>query len=238
MAVMRSDANEVREPLRDSIVIGDVSGSTLVGSKSLLNAMIDHDLNGIRSIRHRLAYDLKLPWNGFCRCGIQIVVVAALVLMAGCSTPPARTLSPSGTLPDGMQHATVWKGQETESRPQQAKDGIGSIPVPAEQKVLTENITPPSEPPSELGMFAIQIESLPSGAMIVINGVPSGRTPKRILLAGTSQGFARERISIKVRFLAIQPSEESVTVEDQLTPLDRIPAGLIFTPKGGAQRRW
>ena len=82
------------------------------------------------------------------------------------------------------------------------------------------------------GEFAVLVESEPAGGIVVLNGVPLGRTPQRIVLTGTSRGFIRDAVSIKVRFVAADTDHTSQTVEEQLTPLDKIPARLHFTPTG------
>ena len=76
------------------------------------------------------------------------------------------------------------------------------------------------------------IESEPKGGVVVVNGVPAGRTPQRVVLSGTSRGFLREAVSIKVRFVAADTDHTSQTIEEQLTPLDKIPARIHFTPTG------
>lgn len=235
MTAILSGSNEDGEPAMDGVVIGGVRGPVLVGNKFSLKTMFDHDLNRIRCLARWMRLFPKLKKERFCLCSAQIAVAAALFSMAGCNAPLARPAFPAAARPETESHAVGSEKGALETRQQPASD-LGSIPVQADREVRMES-TPQPESPLEVGKFAIQIESLPSDAMIVVNGVPSGRTPKRILLAGTSQGFARERTSIKVRFLALQPDNQSVTVEDQLTPLDRIPAGLIFTPNG-VQRHW
>ena len=70
---------------------------------------------------------------------------------------------------------------------------------------------------------------------MVVNGVPVGRTPQRIVLAGTSHGFFREAISIKVRFVAADTDHTSQTVEEPLTPLDKIPASIHFKSDGATR---
>lgn len=76
------------------------------------------------------------------------------------------------------------------------------------------------------------IESEPKGGIVVVNGVPVGRTPQRVVLSGTARGFLRDAVSIKVRFVAADTDHVSQTIEEQLTPLDKIPASIHFTPTG------
>ncbi len=82
------------------------------------------------------------------------------------------------------------------------------------------------------GEFALWVESEPSGGIVVVNGKPVGRTPQCIVLLGNARAFCREEVSIKVRFVAADTDHTSQTVEEVLTPLDRIPARVRFSPKG------
>lgn len=85
------------------------------------------------------------------------------------------------------------------------------------------------------GEFRLEIESTPSDSMVVVNGIPVGRTPRTIELAGTSKGFFRDQVSVKVRFIATDSTHASQTVEELLTPLDRIPAVVQFSPAGATR---
>jgi len=111
------------------------------------------------------------------------------------------------------------------------KDSPLRIPAPAQKSAPAPSST---EPVAKLapGEFAVLVESEPAGGIVVLNGVPLGRTPQRIVLTGTSRGFIRDAVSIKVRFVAADTDHTSQTVEEQLTPLDKIPARLHFTPTG------
>lgn len=85
------------------------------------------------------------------------------------------------------------------------------------------------------GEFAVLVDSDPVGGIVVLNGVPVGRTPRRLVLKGTVRGFCREDVSIKVRFVAADTDHTSQTVEELLTPLDRIPANVHFTRSGASR---
>ncbi len=182
-----------------------------------------------------LWFNAMAAWKDLYVLVVQIAAIAAMFSMVGCSTPPVVPSTPSATAEAGHGTAPAGMGR-TEARRVPA-DQPESLPDQIEREKRTTELVPPPEAASEEGEFVLQIESLPSNALIIIDGAPSGRTPMKILLAVTPQGFARARTSIKVRFLAMLPGEQSVTIEDQLTPLDRIPVGLIFTPSG-VQRRW
>ncbi len=86
------------------------------------------------------------------------------------------------------------------------------------------------------GEYTVLVESVPSGAMVVVNGIPVGKSPQRILLPGTTQGFFRDQVSLKVRFIGVDAAHPSKTVEELLTPLDRIPAGVRFTSAGAVRQ--
>ena len=82
----------------------------------------------------------------------------------------------------------------------------------------------------------MSIDSEPSGAVIVVNDIPIGKAPLQLKVKTTLQGFFRDYMTVKARFLATSSEETSVTVEDDCTPRDKIPGKIIFTPQG-AQRQ-
>jgi len=85
------------------------------------------------------------------------------------------------------------------------------------------------------GEYAVLVESVPDGAIVVVNGIPVGKAPQRILLPGTQRGFFRDQVSLKVRFIGSDAAHPSQTVEELLTPLDRIPTAVRFTPTGATR---
>jgi hypothetical protein len=85
------------------------------------------------------------------------------------------------------------------------------------------------------GEYSVLIDSEPAGGIVVVNGIPVGKTPQRVVLPGTSRGFFRDQVSLKVRFVAADTDHTSRTVEELMTPLDKIPATVRFTP-GGVNR--
>jgi hypothetical protein len=82
------------------------------------------------------------------------------------------------------------------------------------------------------GEFSVLVDSEPDGGMIVVNGIPIGKAPQRVVLPGTPRGFFRDQVSLKVRFIAADSNQASQTVEEMLTPLDRIPAEVRFSRSG------
>lgn len=107
-------------------------------------------------------------------------------------------------------------------------------PAPPAQK----STTAPSECASKYhdGEYSVLIESEPKGGIVVVSGIPIGRTPQRVVLPGTTHGFSRDQVSIKVRFVATDTDHVSQTVEEVLTPLDKIPASVRFAVSGGVTR--
>ena len=70
------------------------------------------------------------------------------------------------------------------------------------------------------------------GGIVVVDGVPVGRAPQHVVVPGTARGFFRDQVSIKVRFVAADSDHTSQTIEEELTPLDKIPASIRFTAAG------
>lgn len=114
-------------------------------------------------------------------------------------------------------------------RPLRAPAPVKSAPPPAPATAAE------AAPKLGVGEFAVLVDSDPVGGIVVLNGVPVGRTPQRIVLSGTARGFCREDVSIKVRFVAADTDHTSQTVEELLTPLDKIPANVHFTLAGAAR---
>ena len=98
----------------------------------------------------------------------------------------------------------------------------------------TEMVGPPAsaQPALPVGEYPVLIESEPLGATVVVNNIPIGKTPQRVVLPGTPRGFFRDQVSLKVRFVAADATQSSSTIEELMTPLDRIPAVVKFTPAG------
>jgi hypothetical protein len=99
-----------------------------------------------------------------------------------------------------------------------------SAPLPAETDAKLKD-----------GEYAVWMDSDPAGGIVVVNGLPVGRAPQRIVVNGSSRGFFRDDVSIKMRFVATDTNHTSQTVEEQLTPLDKIPARIHFTPAGATR---
>ena len=141
---------------------------------------------------------------------LSILTLGLLGFLAGCGTVPGSSVKSKN--PSSQGSAGAAKGGKE-------KEGAKT----------------PAQPPLAEGEFRLQIESTPSDAMVVVNGIPVGRTPRTIELAGTKHGFFRDQVSVKVRFISTDATHPSKTVEEMLTPLDRIPAVVKFTPAGATR---
>jgi hypothetical protein len=86
------------------------------------------------------------------------------------------------------------------------------------------------------GEAVIEITSEPAMAFILVNDQLSGRTPVRLTVKVSPQGFCTDYLTIKARFVAQDASQDSQTQELQLTPREKAPIALMFTPLG-VQRR-
>jgi len=158
-----------------------------------------------------------------------------LMSLLGCATSP------------GVQQTTPVKpvaAPETASPPVVvAAPAPATVAVPPVRTVPSPAPVPqppPAAQPAELvpdGEVSVLVESEPHGATIVVNGVPVGKAPQRVLLPITPQGFVRDTVSIKARFVAESISQQSSTIAFELTPLDRMPSGLVFTPEKVVRKR-
>lgn len=139
----------------------------------------------------------------------QLAAVVGLLFAAGCtSTPKSAPAAPGAPA---------------------ASSGAASSASASKQAALIRKTGLPA------GEFAVLVESEPDGGTVVVNGIPVGKAPQRIVLPGTARGFFRDQVSLKVRFIAADASKPSQTVEELLTPLDRIPATVKFTPTGASR---
>jgi hypothetical protein len=91
-------------------------------------------------------------------------------------------------------------------------------------------VPPVTEVPA--GPGTLLVESEPSGATVVANNQPVGHTPLRLSVAATPQGFFRDYLAVKVRFVAKDAGEVSRTVEEDFTPREKVPARVLVTIEG------
>lgn len=171
------------------------------------------------------------------RHGLVAVVSVVLPWIAGCATPahtPAQV--PDAVIETRSEPSPVSSVRTVE------QDPLAVVPVerpgpegqtpPPTQRPATESVPAIAE-----GQFVIAVESDPVGATIVVDGKPVGRAPRKLVLAVTPQGFSRETVVIKARFVAETSAQQSMTTEVELTPLDRLPSVLVFTREKVLRKR-
>lgn len=105
------------------------------------------------------------------------------------------------------------------------------------QKTPVPLITLPTAAPAETpaAELTMRVDSVPPGAVIVVDGRPMGRAPVRFAVPATAQGFFRDYMEIRARFVATDEGGVSRTATEEFTPREKVPAELRFTPDG-AQR--
>ena len=115
------------------------------------------------------------------------------------------------------------------------EESVARMPAPVAHKKpapTKPRVAAPETGTLKAGEVALMVESEPSGATVVVNGKPCGKTPCRVVVRANRRGFLREQVSIKVRFIATTSAQSSRTVEDVLTTLDKVPAAIRFTVEG------
>lgn len=122
----------------------------------------------------------------------------------------------------------VLAGCRTSTQSVDAKLRAPSLPA----QVTPGQANAPTVSKLPAGEYSVLIDSEPAGGTVVVNGIPVGKAPQRVILPGTPRGFFREQVSLKVRFVAVESGSTSKTVEELLTPLDRIPLTVRFTLAG------
>ncbi len=77
----------------------------------------------------------------------------------------------------------------------------------------------------------VLVESQPAGGLVVVDGRPVGTAPHLVAVPVNSRGFVQRPVSVRVRFVD-EPSTQPTSTEMRLTPLERAPARISFTPAG------
>jgi len=119
-----------------------------------------------------------------------------------------------------------------------APSGKGAAPVPGSPSPARREVgasAGKSAPASSLlraDQLAVRIESIPVGALIVVGEQVLGRAPVTAVVSATPQGFFAGTVTVRARFLATDAQHESVSVQQEFTHLDRIPASVVFGPDG------
>lgn len=163
---------------------------------------------------------------------VTLSLLSGVAFFAGCtSAPPPRSAGlpahePVATTPPPVSE-TVAPDVMTAPAPEPVtyKKSGASMPDPATLAL----------PALKAGEYALMVESDPSGATVVVNGKPCGKTPCRVVVQANGRGFLREQVSIKVRFIAANEGQSSQTVEDVLTTLDKVPTEIRFAAAGATR---
>jgi hypothetical protein len=167
-------------------------------------------------------------------------LVAALfafgvVLFAGCASSSRDV---RGAQPAQEPPATMTTTAENTAPAPAAPVVVTPDPAPVAHKkpapARGKNAAP-ATPVLKPGEYALMVESEPSGATVVVNGKPCGKTPCRVVLQANGRGFLREQVSIKVRFIAANETQSSQTVEEVLTTFDKVPTAIRFTTAGATR---
>jgi hypothetical protein len=153
-----------------------------------------------------------------------------IFFLSGCVTAPKSVppsppnLSPQAAPTPALAPAPV-------AAPETKTPAPPPKPPPAPPRVAAPLavVSTPTPPKDE---FVMAIDSQPAGAVIVVNGIPIGKAPLQLKVKTTPQGFFRDYMTVRARFLATSSDETSITVEDDCTPREKIPDKLIFTPQG------
>lgn len=124
------------------------------------------------------------------------------------------------------------------STPKSGARSHSAAPQPAASLTAPTAKPSPTEPTLRVlpeGEYVVEVESQPSEGTVVVNGIPVGKAPCRVVLPGTTRGFFRDPVSIRVRFIAADAAHQSASVEETFGATDKIPTKVVFTP-AGAQR--
>jgi hypothetical protein len=176
---------------------------------------------------------LLLPASAhpFAKIATAMLVATVLLVHAGCTTAkpapteggPVAVLAPSSPAPAEV---------EQEPQPIAMKPGPTPSKPPAVTKTATSPVTPVMPVPQLPEHLRIRIESNPAGAMIVVDGRPLGRTPVDLRVDSANNGFFKAPMTIRARFVASDAASESISVDERLGPLERVPLALVFSREG------
>lgn len=164
----------------------------------------------------------------------KLWVAGVLMGLVGCATSPG-VRQPEPTRPIAAPVPASPAIAADVPAPTRVVPPVRVAPTPAPVPTPPPVAEPPEVVPE--GEISVLVESEPPGATIVVNGIPVGKAPKKVMLPITPQGFVRETVSIKARFVAETSAQQSSTIEFELTPLDRMPSGLVFTPERVVRKR-
>jgi outer membrane biosynthesis protein TonB len=190
--------------------------------------------SGVRRVTKRLVACVKIfrpaSAHPFPKTVTAMLIAAGLLLLAGCTT--AKSPTPVEVATPELSPAPP---ATPEPKPQQPAPVVPA-PKPPEVIQVPPTVATPEEPiqhaPEHL---KIRIESSPVGAMIVVDGKPLGRTPVELEVDAANNGFFKEPVTIRARFVASDSASESYSIDEELGPLERVPLALVFS-RDGVQR--
>jgi hypothetical protein len=178
----------------------------------------------------------------------RLLTVTAILALAGCASvpPPVAKPVPPPTVHEKVEASEAIEDAEPVAAPRSEPMESPRLPSPVQggpvepgperSEAEAPKLTGETEA-SVQGVKVVLIESSPSGATVVVNGVPVGKTPFSNTEAATSRGFFRGETVVRVRFIAADSRETSATVDEVFAPTDRIPARVVYSPEG-ARRIW
>ena len=151
-----------------------------------------------------------------------------LVLAGGCTTA-SRTRAPAPAGP------AVTPAHPAEAAPVPAAPTAPMAPSAAPVAPVTPAPAAPPGGAAAVGTLDLLVESAPTGAIIVLDGVPVGRAPLHLQIAATPLGFFQDYREIRARFVASDEEQVTRSSIEEFTPREKVPAVLRFTADG-AQR--
>ena len=158
-----------------------------------------------------------------------LILFLPLVAWTGCAS---RTTPPSanpGSKPDPVAEVEEPGLVRDAELPEDPAEPAPATSAPAIPRSAASGTPEPALAPGEAVMV---IASNPAGGLVVMDGRPVGAAPVQVKIPVTPRGFLSRPVSVKVRFLAGETTSRSHTTELVLTPLDRAPVRLDFTPEG------
>lgn len=158
-----------------------------------------------------------------------ILVAVVMLVLAGCATSPKPAAPPQAPPVDMAREMP-----EPKPAPSTMPTAPGKPVRPVEKPVAAPVVPVTPEAPVR-SKLSIRVESIPAGAMIVVDGKPVGRAPLDVSFEPGNNGFFKDPVTIRARFVATDAGGESFSVDERFGPLERIPLALVFS-KDGAQR--
>jgi hypothetical protein len=193
-----------------------------------MKSRVESRNSSVRGPEAKARTDDRLPVR---LTGVSLQLAAfSLLILGGCATAPKSVPSPPPVIPP--QPRPVPAAPVAKPPPPPPPPPL-SPSAPAKAVSAPVAVAPPALAKDETIMT---IDSDPAGAIIVVDDIPIGKAPQRLKVKTALHGFFRDYMTVKARFLAASLTEASHTVEEDCTPLEKIPGKIVFTLQG-AQRR-